>query len=135
MQAMASEGTEVIAGGISDPVFGPVVLFGAGGTAAEVWQDRAVALAPISASRAAQLVCETKVHTLLAGYRGAPAADMDALADVLVRVSALLDAHPEVCELDLNPLIAGPDGVQIVDARCRLAPSTTRSGVAARSLD
>jgi len=122
VQPMAAAGTELIIGGVADPVFGPVVLFGAGGTAAEVWQDRSVALAPFDHRRADELIQQPKIFRLLDGHRGAPPADREALQDVLVRLGALLDTHPEIVELDLNPVIANENGLQLVDARCRLGP-------------
>lgn len=135
VQPMAREGTELILGGLADPVFGPVVMFGAGGTTAEVWEDRAVALAPFNAVRAAELVREPKVFALLDGYRGAEPADIAAVEDTLVRLAALLDAHPEIVELDLNPVIASSDGLQIVDARCRIGPVQAKQGSPRRHLD
>jgi len=122
VQPMAGEGVEVIVGGLADASFGPVVMVGAGGTTAEVWEDRAVALAPLSIDRAHMLIGETKVSRLLNGYRGTEAADTDALADLLCRVGALLAAHPEIVELDLNPVVANAAGVQALDARCRITP-------------
>lgn len=121
VQPMAGAGTELIVGGLTDDVFGPVVMFGAGGTTAELWDDRAVALAPFGPARANELVGEPKIHALLAGYRGETPADIGALEAVLVRLGALLDTHPEVVELDLNPVLASARGLEIVDARCRLA--------------
>lgn len=135
VQAMAAPGTEVIVGALSDPVFGPVVMFGAGGTTAEVWQDRAVALAPVTRARARELIQEPKVSMLLAGYRGGEPADTDALEDIVVRVGAMLAAHPEIAELDLNPVIATAAGLHLVDARCRVALAGTPNRVLRRKLD
>ncbi|MCL4116625.1 UNVERIFIED_CONTAM: hypothetical protein GTU68_028866 [Idotea baltica] len=120
VQAMACDGVEVIVGGLADPAFGPVVMVGAGGTTAELWQDRAVALAPLGRERAAALIAETKMHQLLAGYRGSEPADIDALTELLVRIGSLLEAHPEILELDLNPVIVSAAGVQAIDARCHV---------------
>jgi len=135
VQQMANEGTEVILGGLADPVFGPVVVFGAGGTAAEVWKDRAVALAPIDPARARDLIHETRIATLLAGYRGSPPADTEALADLVERLGHMMHAHPEIIELDLNPVIATPDGVQVVDSRCRLSAPVPPRPTPRRQLD
>ncbi len=135
VQPMVQSGVELIIGGLADPVFGPVVMFGAGGVTAELWEDRAVALAPFDTSRAAQLIRETKVYQLLDGYRGAAPIDTAPIEDTLVRLAALLDAHPEIAELDLNPAIAGNDRLQIVDARCRVGPMQARATATRRRLE
>ena len=135
IQPMACDGIELILGGLSDAVFGPVVLFGAGGTAAEVWDDRAMALAPFGEDRAAQLTREPEIFTLLDGYRGAPRVDVEAVEAVLVRLAGLLTAHPEILELDLNPVVASSDGVQVLDARIRLGPAQDQRAVSRRQLD
>ena len=108
---------ELIVGTHLDPLFGPVVLFGQGGTAVEVLADRAVALPPLNPPLARALVQRTRVARLLAGWRDVPAADADALHGVLCRVSQLLAAVPEITTLDINPLLADADGVLALDAR------------------
>ncbi|APW37254.1 GNAT family N-acetyltransferase [Rhodoferax koreense] len=113
---------ELIVGVASDPVFGPVVLFGQGGTAVEVLRDRAVALPPLNAALAEDLVARTRVARLLAGYRDQPAADRAALSRVLVRISQLVCDCAEIAELDINPLLADGAGVIALDARVLLGP-------------
>jgi acetyltransferase len=123
VQAMARRphAHELIAGAATDPVFGPVILFGQGGLAAEVTGDHAVALPPLNEVLARELVMRTRVSRLLAGYRNRPPADMEALLAVLVQLSALVSDIPEIVELDINPLLADSDGAVVLDARMRLA--------------
>ena len=112
---------ELIVGASIDSVFGPVILFGQGGTSVEVVGDRAVALPPLNAPLARALVERTRVAKLLQGFRGTPAVDMDALHGVLMAVSQLLADVPEIAELDINPLIADDAGVLALDARICLS--------------
>jgi acetyltransferase len=118
---------EIIVGMSEDETFGPMLLFGAGGTAVEVIADRALALPPIDALLARQLIKETRISRLLAGYRDRPPANMDALTDVLIRVSHLVVRHPEIRELDINPLLVDEKGVIALDARIRVdGPNLSR---------
>jgi acetyltransferase len=112
---------ELILGITEDRTFGPLVLFGAGGTSVEVTADTALALPPIDLVLADDLMRETRVYRLLAGYRDRSAANMPAIANALVRLSALSANHPEIRELDINPLLADARGVIALDARVRLA--------------
>jgi len=123
VQAMARrpEGHELILGAATDPVFGPVILFGQGGIAVEVTDDHAVALPPLNAVLARELVDRTRVARLLAGYRNRPAADMNAILAAVVQVARLVADIPEIVELDINPLIADASGAVVLDARMRLA--------------
>ncbi len=121
---------ELIVGASLDPLFGPVVLFGQGGTAVEVLADCALGLPPLNRPLAAQLVRRTRVARLLAGWRDVPAADIAAVERVLVAVSELLAAEPRITELDINPLLADADGVIALDARVRV--SAAAPGGAAR---
>ncbi|MBX3624370.1 MAG: bifunctional acetate--CoA ligase family protein/GNAT family N-acetyltransferase [Rhizobacter sp.] len=114
---------ELIVGASVDPVFGPVILFGQGGTAVEVMADRALALPPLNRVLARDLISRTRVARLLAGYRDHPPAKLDAICDVLVAVSRLLADLPEIAELDINPLWADADGAIALDARVRLSPT------------
>jgi len=125
VQAMARRprAHELIVGVSTDPVFGPVVLFGQGGVAVEVTADQAIGLPPLNRVLAADLVGRTRAARLLAGFRDRPRADMDALYDVLVRVGQLATDLPELAEMDINPLLADADGVIALDARMRLAPA------------
>src|SRR5690606_10580138 len=113
---------ELIAGMAVDPLFGPVILFGHGGTAVEVIADRAVALPPLNVPLARELVSRTRVAKLLAGYRDRPRADFDAIYFALGQLSQLLIDLPHVIELDINPLLADENGVLALDARVRVAP-------------
>ena len=112
---------ELIVGASVDPVFGPVLLFGQGGTAVEVLADRAVALPPINRVLASEMISRTRVAKLLAGWRDHPPARLDAVCDVLIAVSQMLADLPELAELDINPLCADADGVVALDARVRLS--------------
>jgi acetyltransferase len=113
---------ELIAGAAADAVFGPVILFGQGGTATELVGDRALALPPLNRRLADELISRTRIGRLLPGGRGRPAADRDALALALVRVAQLVCDVPEIVELDVNPLLADARGVIALDARVRAAP-------------
>ncbi|MGX4640115.1 bifunctional acetate--CoA ligase family protein/GNAT family N-acetyltransferase [Massilia sp. SYSU DXS3249] len=129
VQAMARrpEGHELILGAATDPVFGPVILFGQGGIAVQVANDHAVALPPLNAVLARDMVGRTRVARLLAGYRNRRPADMDAIMSTLVQVSRLVCDIPEIVELDINPLLADASGAVVLDARMRLAMAD-RSG-------
>ena len=121
-QPMVGGGTEVIIGVADDHVFGPLVVFGLGGIATEVLADHAARLAPLTDRDADRLIHEIRSAPVLLGLRGSPQADLDALRDVLLRVSRLAEDLPEVTALDLNPVIARPDGAWAVDARIRVTP-------------
>jgi acetyltransferase len=108
---------EVLVGVASDAVFGPVLSFGAGGVSVEAVRDTAVALPPLDAVLARDLMQRTRVFRLLAGYRDVPAADLDALAAILVGVSRMVCLLPWLKEMDLNPVLAHPGGAVLADAR------------------
>ncbi len=120
VQSMAPTGVELIVGVVNDRSFGPVVACGAGGIAAELIKDIAVRITPVTDLDARDMLRTLQTFPLLDGYRGAPRCDIAAVEDVLLRVGAMVDAHPEIVELDCNPLIVGPDGAVIVDARVRI---------------
>jgi acyl-CoA synthetase (NDP forming) len=120
VQRMAPAGTELIVGAVGDPAFGPLVACGAGGVAVELLGDVQVRLAPLGPRAADGMLRGLKTFALLDGYRGRPRADLESLRDLVMRVSALAATHPAVAELDLNPVIATPDGALVVDARVRL---------------
>jgi len=115
---------ELLAGIALDPTFGPVVLFGRGGTAVEVISDRALALPPLNSVLTRELISRTRVSRLLGGARGVSAVAMAALEAALIRLSRLACDVAEIAELDINPLLADEQGVIALDARVRLAPST-----------
>jgi acyl-CoA synthetase (NDP forming) len=122
VQPMVTGGIEVMVGVADDQMFGPLVIFGLGGVATEVLADHSARLAPLTADDADALIDSVRSAPLLHGHRGAPAVDLGALRDVLMRVSRLTDDIPEISELDLNPVIARPDGAIAVDARIRVIP-------------
>jgi acetyl coenzyme A synthetase (ADP forming)-like protein len=126
VQPMAASGVELLLGVVHDESFGPVIACGAGGTSAELLGDVAVRITPLSDLDAREMLRSLRTFPLLDGYRGAPGCDLGAIEDVLLRLSALVDAHPEIAELDFNPLIARPDGAEILDARIRVQAAPVR---------
>lgn len=118
---MAKPGVEVIVGMMRDPVYGPVMMFGIGGTLVEVLRDVSFRAIPLSRIDAEDMLAEIKSGAILEGVRGAPPIDKDAVVDVMMKVSALVQAHPEIIELDLNPIFAHQKGCTVVDARIILA--------------
>lgn len=116
-----THGYELLLGIADDRQFGPVVLFGQGGTSTEIVADRAIALPPLNESLAVDLINRTRISRLLRGYRDRPAANMNAVTFVLMQISQLAIDHPEIAELDINPLLADETGVMALDARIRLA--------------
>lgn len=119
-------GRELMVGVIRDPVFGPAIVFGTGGTAVEVHRDRAVALPPLNGFLVADMIRGTRVAKLLGAFRHLPPVDSDALENVLLRVSEMVCEIPELAELDINPLIADETGAIAVDARAVLRPAPVR---------
>jgi acetate---CoA ligase (ADP-forming) len=120
VQSMVPSGAELLAGVVQDPVFGPLVAFGPGGVLAELIGEAAFRIAPLTDRDADELVYGGKAGTLVRGFRGAPAADGAALADLLLRLARLGEDIPAVAELDLNPVLALPDRCVVVDARVRV---------------
>jgi acetyltransferase len=121
---------ELLVGLVEDPVFGPLVAFGQGGTAVEILHDSSLEFPPLNRLLARRLMARTRVWRLLQGYRGKPAAAIEAIIEVLIRLGQLVSDHPEIRELDINPLLVDSAGVIALDARMRLAP--TEDGRAAR---
>jgi len=113
---------ELILGMAVDRIFGPFILFGQGGTAVEIIDDKALGLPPLNLKLARELITRTRVYRKLAGYRDTPPAKIDAVALTLVQLSQLVCDFPEIAELDINPLLADEDGVIALDARIKLAP-------------
>ena len=113
VQPMLEGGVEVMIGVAQEPVFGPLVVFGSGDAATEVPGDHVTRLTPLTDADAEEMIHAVHATPLLAGDRGTPPVDTAALADALLRVSRLADDLPEVSELDLNPVIARPDGVSV----------------------
>lgn len=120
VQRMAPTGVEMLVGVAHDPSFGPVIAVGAGGTAVEIVRDVAVRITPLSDLDASEMVRELTTFPLLNGYRGAPKADVAALEEVLLRVGAMVEAHPAVAEMDCNPVIVHEGGAVAVDVRVRI---------------
>ena len=117
VQKMARPGIEVIIGMTRDAQFGPVLMFGLGGILVEVLKDVSFRVVPLTKRDAREMIREIKGYPLLEGYRGQEAADVSFLEEMLVKLSAFLEQHPEISELDLNPVFAYKDGAVAVDAR------------------
>jgi hypothetical protein len=109
-------GPELMLGGRRDPTFGPLVIVGLGGILAEVLDDVAIRLAPVTPDMAGAMLDELRGAAVLDGARSRPAIDRPAVVDAIVRLGALLVADPTILEIDCNPLISGPDGTAVVDA-------------------
>ena len=124
VQPMAQQGVELLLGVVQDPTFGPVIACGAGGVTAELLRDVAVGVAPLTDRDARDMVRSLRTFPLLDGFRGAPKCDVPAVEDALLRLSAMVERHPEIAELDANPLVVRPDGALIIDARVRIAAET-----------
>jgi acetyl coenzyme A synthetase (ADP forming)-like protein len=120
VQPFVRGGAELLAGLVQDPVFGALVAFGPGGVLAELIGDAGFRIAPLTDADARELVLAGKAGRLVRGFRGAPPADEEALVDLVLRLARLADDFPEVAELDLNPVIARPEGCLAVDARIRV---------------
>lgn len=117
VQEMAPASTEVIVGATKDPQFGPALMFGLGGIFVEVLKDVTFRIAPITEDDAKEMITEVKAYPILKGFRGQPPADIDAIANILLSTSKLVMEHPEIKELDLNPIIVYEKGAKTVDAR------------------
>jgi acetyl coenzyme A synthetase (ADP forming)-like protein len=121
VQRMVDVGVELLVGIAGDPVFGPVIACGAGGTAVELLGDVAVRVCPLGAGDGEEMLRSLAVFPMLTGFRGQPPVDLDSLGDLILRVGALADAHREIVELDLNPVIATARDAVAVDARIRVS--------------
>ena len=120
VQKMAPRGVEMLVGVVHDPQFGPVVACGAGGVQVELLKDVSVRLSPLSNEDAAEMVRELKTYPLLTGFRGSPPADVAALENGLLRLSAMVEDLPQIAELDCNPFVVHETGATILDARIRV---------------
>jgi len=123
---------ELIAGIGNDAVFGPVILFGQGGTAVEVTADRAIGLPPLNSVLARDMISRTRIARLLAGYRDRPPADIDAIGRTLIQLAQMAADIPQIAELDINPLLADENGVLALDARIRVSAA---AGMSAATTD
>ena len=115
---------ELIAGVTTDPTFGPVILFGHGGTAVEIVRDESLELPPLNTALARAQIERTRIAALLKGFRGRPAADIDGAVNVLIQLSQIVADHAEITEIDINPLLCDPQGVIAVDCRIRVRAAT-----------
>ncbi|MEM2543199.1 MAG: acetate--CoA ligase family protein, partial [Candidatus Korarchaeum sp.] len=113
----APPGAELIIGLIRDPQFGPTVMFGLGGIFVEVFRDVSFRVAPLSEQDAETMIKEIKAYKLLTGFRGAEPVDINAIKDALIKVGRIGVENEEIAEMDLNPVIAYPKGIKVVDAR------------------
>jgi acetyl coenzyme A synthetase (ADP forming)-like protein len=134
VQSMAEPGVETIVGVVQDPAFGPLIMFGLGGVATDLLGDRAFRILPLTVPDARELIESVRSAPLLAGYRGAPPADTDALCDVILRVAQLAQDLPEVAEVDLNPVLVSPAGAVAVDVKVRVQPFAPGPGPLVRRL-
>ncbi|MGA6947195.1 MAG: GNAT family N-acetyltransferase [Solirubrobacterales bacterium] len=126
VQAMVEGGVELLVGVVGDPTFGPVLACGAGGTQAELLKDVAVRICPIASDEAQRMLRSLATFPLLTGFRGSPEVDLEAVQELLLRVSAMVETHHEIAELDLNPVLAGPEGALAVDFRVRVKSAPPR---------
>ena len=114
---MMRQGVEVIIGMTHDPQFGPVIMFGLGGIFVEVFKDVSFRVTPLDKVDAIEMIKEIKAYPILTGIRGERAKDIEALTDLILKISMLADEQPEIMELDLNPVFVYDQGVSVVDAR------------------
>ncbi len=119
-QVMAPKGKELMIGVKRDPSFGPCLIVGAGGIYTEILGDYAFRLAPVTEAEAREMIAELAFSKILAGARGEPACHLPSIVEVLLKVSQLICGHPEIREIDLNPLIVNEQGAIVVDSRIML---------------
>jgi len=117
VQQMARPGVEVIIGMSKDAQFGPVIMFGLGGILVEILKDVSFRIVPLEKRDAREMIKEIKGYPVLEGYRGQEAVDVENLEELILKISAFVEQHPEIDELDLNPVFAYNDGATAVDAR------------------
>jgi acyl-CoA synthetase (NDP forming) len=127
VQEMVADGVEMVVGVSHDPMFGPIVMVGLGGTLVELLADVSMRIHPLTDHDIDDMLIGLRGYPLLTGYRGSPPLDVLALKNVLVRVNALVETVPEIHELDLNPVFVRASGVTAVDARIRLSRDARRS--------
>ncbi|MEX2394883.1 MAG: GNAT family N-acetyltransferase, partial [Actinomycetota bacterium] len=132
VQRMVPSGVEMLVGVVNDPLFGPVIAVGAGGVTTEVQSDVAVRITPLTDVDVNEMIGTLRTARLLHGYRGSPPTDVAALEDVIHRIGALVEAHPEIAELDCNPVIVSTDSAVVVDARIRVESADRRTRVGTR---
>lgn len=123
VQKMVPKGLEVIIGGLRDPTFGVVVMFGLGGVFTEVLRDVTFRVWPFTKQDALEMLSEVKGAVLLKGFRGMPPVSVESIVDIILKFGKLMEDHPEIESADLNPVVAYPDGSLVVDARFILRTS------------
>jgi acetyl coenzyme A synthetase (ADP forming)-like protein len=133
VQEMVNGGVETFVGATRDPLYGPLLAFGIGGVQVEVWRDVVFRVHPLGPADARDMLEEIRGRALLDGVRGAPAADRGALVDVILRLDRLVGDHPEVAEVDLNPLLARPSGAIVLDARIHVAGAVAEKSADSRA--
>jgi len=134
VQQMVEGGVEMLVGVAHDPLFGPVVACSAGGTTVELLRDVAVRVTPITDLDASEMLRSLRTFPLLDGFRGATKVDVASLEEVILRVSALVDDHATIAEMDCNPVMVLPHGALIVDARVRVQAAPPIRPLAARTV-
>ncbi|MCH7229795.1 bifunctional GNAT family N-acetyltransferase/acetate--CoA ligase family protein [Glycomyces sp. L485] len=134
VQPMVEAGVELVAGVTHDPLFGSLIMFGLGGVHTDVLGDKGFRLLPITDTDVDSMWRSLKASKLLTGHRGSAPVDLEALTDLLARLGRLAEDFPEIAELDLNPIMAGPDGVRVVDVKLRLARIGDEPDAVARRL-
>jgi len=117
---MVPDGVEMLVGVVHDRLFGPVIACGAGGAQVELLRDVAVRITPLTDRDASEMIRSLATFPLLDGYRSAPRADVAALEETLLRVSAMVEAHPEMVEMDCSPLMVLQQGAVVIDAKIRI---------------
>ena len=132
-QMVKMDGYELIIGSSIDQQFGPVLLFGTGGQLVEVFKDRALGLPPLNTTLARRMMEQTKIYTALKGVRGRKSVDLDALEQLLVRFSELVVEQPWIKEIDINPLLASPEKLLVLDARVVVHPSDVKEAALPKS--
>lgn len=132
VQSMAPPGAEVLVAMTDDPSLGPVIAVGAGGVEMELLKHAAVRLVPLTDREARDMVRSLRTFPLLEGFRGRPRADVEALEDLLLRISTLVDNHHEVAALDCHPVVVLPEGVVVVDARIKVAVPAPKPPISSR---
>jgi len=122
VQQMSAGGVETIVGVTQDPSFGPLMMFGSGGIYAELIKDVTMKIHPITDLDAVEMINSLKMSNLFEGYRGSPPKDTEAIKDLLLRVSAMIEDIPEIAEMDLNPVsvMSRGEGYRVIDARIKL---------------
>jgi len=129
IQRMSAPGLELVIGMTKDPQFGPMLMFGLGGTMIEVLKDVAFRIVPLTTMDAKEIIRQVKAYPLLKGYRSRPQVDIEYLEDLLLKVSKMIEENPEIKEMDINPIIAYEKGAVAVDARIILEEDAIKKSV------